>query len=451
MDNLVMSLENWKAQLELENESLRNTVVGLQAEVCGARLAARYLDKELAGRIQQLQLLGRSDMSGDARDRLWSQLEAEILVQRQKTVVRAVRQRDSRAPPPSLAGAVRTVRLNRHPHQGLGVSIPGGREHGVPILISELEPGGGAVVAGGGGQLFVGDAVLSVNGIDLRQASHQEAVNVLSGQVGAVTLTLQYLAGNDVESDDDNDFNNLRYGFFDDANDGVDFYRTTNGYSQNNSKDRPATPTPTAPRTPDSLIRGESECSYPTSPIASHKDATNCNTDDRGTNNEEPAATAERSVHISTTEPQLSAPPAVVSPKHFGVTTLQKIFRSLTPSGVWSDGTEEESNDNNETGDDEKSPTAGDNRLNLSDDVTSPEAATKSVNNINDNIEEIILRQGGTSIVAQRMLPSNRKGVDGVPRWREQLQKESSQLFHPETEAVSLVDGHGDATFGTPV
>ncbi|RZF42141.1 hypothetical protein LSTR_LSTR017454 [Laodelphax striatellus] len=127
------------------------------------------------------------------------------------------------------------------------------------------------------------------------------------------------------------------------------------------------------------------------------------------------------------------------------------LFLSLTPSGVWSDGTEEESNDNNETGDDEKSPTAGDNRLNLSDDVTSPEAATKSVNNINDNIEEIILRQGGTSIVAQRMLPSNRKGVDGVPRWREQLQKESSQLFHPETEAVSLVDGHGDATFGTPV
>lgn len=50
IDNLVMSLENWKAQLEMENESLRNTLVGLQAEVCGARLAARYLDKELAGR-----------------------------------------------------------------------------------------------------------------------------------------------------------------------------------------------------------------------------------------------------------------------------------------------------------------------------------------------------------------------------------------------------------------
>lgn len=62
-------------------------------------------------------------MTGEARDRLWSQLEAEILVQRQKTVMRAVRQRDNRIPPPSMVGTVRTVQLNRHPHQGLGISI----------------------------------------------------------------------------------------------------------------------------------------------------------------------------------------------------------------------------------------------------------------------------------------------------------------------------------------
>lgn len=51
LDALVMSLENWKCRLELENESLRHALVSLQAEVCGARLAARYLDKELAGRL----------------------------------------------------------------------------------------------------------------------------------------------------------------------------------------------------------------------------------------------------------------------------------------------------------------------------------------------------------------------------------------------------------------
>lgn len=33
------------------------------------------------------------------------------------------------------------------------------------------------------GALFVGDAILSVNGIDLRDAKHAEAVHVLSTQV----------------------------------------------------------------------------------------------------------------------------------------------------------------------------------------------------------------------------------------------------------------------------
>lgn len=50
LEKTVLSLENWKRRLQVENELLRSTVVSLQAEVCGARLAARYLDKELAGR-----------------------------------------------------------------------------------------------------------------------------------------------------------------------------------------------------------------------------------------------------------------------------------------------------------------------------------------------------------------------------------------------------------------
>lgn len=46
------------AQLLAENAALRNDILALTAEVYGAKLAAKYLDKELAGRIQQLQLLG---------------------------------------------------------------------------------------------------------------------------------------------------------------------------------------------------------------------------------------------------------------------------------------------------------------------------------------------------------------------------------------------------------
>lgn len=50
LETTIFSLENWKLRLQTENELLRSTIVSLQAEVCGARLAARYLDKELAGR-----------------------------------------------------------------------------------------------------------------------------------------------------------------------------------------------------------------------------------------------------------------------------------------------------------------------------------------------------------------------------------------------------------------
>ena len=40
-----------KAQeLEKENEKLKSQMINLQSEIYGSRLAAKYLDKELAGR-----------------------------------------------------------------------------------------------------------------------------------------------------------------------------------------------------------------------------------------------------------------------------------------------------------------------------------------------------------------------------------------------------------------
>ena len=39
-------------ELRLENEELRQYILALQGEVYGARLAAKYLDKELAGRSE---------------------------------------------------------------------------------------------------------------------------------------------------------------------------------------------------------------------------------------------------------------------------------------------------------------------------------------------------------------------------------------------------------------
>lgn len=159
-------------------------------------------------RIQQIQLLGR-DMRGSEHDRLWNQLEAEIHLHRHKTVIRACRGRGKTKNLPSPpeengsgrkgVGELRQVLLKKEPSEGLGISITGGKEHGVPILISEIHPGQPAERAG---SLFVGDAILSVNGEDLRSAKHSEAVALLSAQKQSLALELLYLTP-DCDSDDE--------------------------------------------------------------------------------------------------------------------------------------------------------------------------------------------------------------------------------------------------------
>ncbi|PIO70283.1 PDZ/DHR/GLGF domain protein [Teladorsagia circumcincta] len=156
--------------LRKECDRQRHLIGALETEVFGARLAAKYLDKELAGRIQQIQLLGRN-MRGVEHDRLWNQLEAEIHLHRHKTVIRACRGRGQTKglPTPPIndcsqpkrrrgVGDTRKVVLAKQPHEGLGISITGGSEHALPIVISEIQPGQPAHRCG---QIFVGDAILS--------------------------------------------------------------------------------------------------------------------------------------------------------------------------------------------------------------------------------------------------------------------------------------------------
>ncbi|XP_066156361.1 uncharacterized protein [Euwallacea fornicatus] len=243
------------AQLLGENMALRNDILALTAEVYGAKLAAKYLDKELAGRIQQLQLLGK-EMRGDVRNKLWSQLESEILLQRHKTVVRACRRNSTwnsnhdkcqKSIPessngPGHFGDIRVVVVKRKVDQGLGISITGGREHGVPILISELEPNGPAATSE---QLYIGDAILYVNDIDLRNSCHKEAVSILQQQSGDCVLQVQYIAADDSDNSLEEDGLNFR------------FFNEEVGDSDNNKSSLvkcsgDVVNTPTAPRTPDS-------------------------------------------------------------------------------------------------------------------------------------------------------------------------------------------------------
>ena len=115
----------------------------------------------------------------------------------------------------------KTVRLQRK-KGGLGFSVKGGQEHGVPIVVSWIKPNGAAgrsVVCHTNNfllslsdthththsgspakQLRLGDIILAVNGRSLQTASHSEAVERLKHSGPTVLLRVkpnQVLAGKD--------------------------------------------------------------------------------------------------------------------------------------------------------------------------------------------------------------------------------------------------------------
>ncbi|XP_072857024.2 gamma-2-syntrophin isoform X3 [Pogona vitticeps] len=65
----------------------------------------------------------------------------------------------------------RTVKLRRQPVGGLGLSIKGGAEYKVPVVISKIFKDQAADQSG---MLFIGDAVIQVNGINVEGATHEE-------------------------------------------------------------------------------------------------------------------------------------------------------------------------------------------------------------------------------------------------------------------------------------
>ncbi|XP_078274718.1 alpha-1-syntrophin [Rhinoraja longicauda] len=87
-------------------------------------------------------------------------------------------------------GRQRSVRIVKQEAGGLGISIKGGRENHMPIIISKIFRG---LAAEQSRQLYVGDAILAVNGTDLRDASHDQAVQALKKTGREVVLEVKYL------------------------------------------------------------------------------------------------------------------------------------------------------------------------------------------------------------------------------------------------------------------
>ncbi|KAL5285632.1 SNTG1 family protein [Megaselia abdita] len=83
----------------------------------------------------------------------------------------------------------RMVQITRQRVGGLGLSIKGGAEHKLPILISRIYKDQAADVSG---KLFVGDAIIKVNGEYITACPHDEAVNILRNAGDIVVLTVKH-------------------------------------------------------------------------------------------------------------------------------------------------------------------------------------------------------------------------------------------------------------------
>lgn len=154
-------------------------------------------------------------------------------------------------------------------------------------------------------------------------------------------------------------------------------------------------------------FRGESEFSYPSSPNGSR-----CTVADT-----KPLPSPPATESTNPTPSQSSD-----SPRHFGVTTLQKIFRSLTPSNVWSD--------------------TDDKVISVSDKPDSDSIVVED----GQTVQDLTVYPDEPLAVVEPLKVADSPTIHLTKRGRE-----TSQLFNPATEAITLVDGLGDASFGTPV
>jgi len=224
-----------------ENKRLRGDLLELESEMIGARLDNVYLDKELAGRIQQIQLLLASNTPTDTKEKMWGQIESEMCLQRSKTIAQMCKtKQEVKSRMKEVNGENATLMANgstnnktgenmhirfdsmeendesdrsgkqimilKNPADDLGMAILGGKEHNLPIIISEIFPNSAVSRAA---RVKAGDIILRVNGEDFTNFSHTEAVNFLSSLRGQIIMDLK-----SAEKCSEDDPSNLDYRFY---------------------------------------------------------------------------------------------------------------------------------------------------------------------------------------------------------------------------------------------
>ena len=101
------------------------------------------------------------------------------------------------------------VHVLKHDADELGMAILGGKEHGLPVMISEVFPDSSVSRSK---RIAAGDVILAVNGDSFEDMTHNEAVRYLSSLRGTIRFDLE----NTIEADIDKvcDMKSRYYDFF---------------------------------------------------------------------------------------------------------------------------------------------------------------------------------------------------------------------------------------------
>ncbi|CAD6194777.1 unnamed protein product [Caenorhabditis auriculariae] len=171
-------------ELEQRNKKLNQEIKDYKRRLLMEELKTKYLSTEMAGRVQQIELLQNTKLDVEEKTRVWKQLDTEMNVQKLKTVVisnrvantdktEVVNDTGSRA---VKMGGIRSVFISKtKQNQGLGIEIMGGVDRCLPIIISNKLKGSVADAS----KLRIGDTIVAVNDRSLESATCSEATKIL--------------------------------------------------------------------------------------------------------------------------------------------------------------------------------------------------------------------------------------------------------------------------------
>ena len=114
-------------------------------------------------------------------------VKTELTFEKGNLVVSKTQKLSNRTP-------IRKVIITRGEKETLGINIKGGLENKCPCFVSRIFPGEAADRAGG---LQIDDALLAINGTDIRGASHEEIVTLI--KYGGTTVELVVKLIDDLE------------------------------------------------------------------------------------------------------------------------------------------------------------------------------------------------------------------------------------------------------------